>query len=34
MPQMGGMRGGYQGYAPPMAPRMQKQTFGGPFGGY
>ena len=31
---MGGMRGGYQGYAPPMAPRMQKQTFGGPFGGY
>jgi len=54
MPQMGGMRGGYQGYAPPMAPRMQnmtilggpnnpqislptrmqRQTFGGPFGGY
>ena len=36
MPQMGGsrLRGGYQGYAPPMAPRMQRQTFGGPFGGY
>jgi|TARA_A100001391_G_scaffold62560_1_gene39016 hypothetical protein len=34
MPQMGGMQGGYQGYAPPMAPRMQRQTFGGPFGGY
>lgn len=34
IPQMGGMRGGYQGYAPPMAPRMQRQTFGGPFGGY
>tara|TARA_R100001510_G_scaffold52608_2_gene53456 strand:+ start:277 stop:999 length:723 start_codon:yes stop_codon:yes gene_type:complete len=34
MPQMGGMQGGYQGYAPPVAPRMQRQTFGGPFGGY
>ena len=36
MPQMGGsrLRGGYQGYAPPMAPRVQRQTFGGPFGGY
>ena len=34
MPQMGGMQGGYQGYAPPMAPRMQRKTFGGPFGGY
>ena len=34
MPQMGAMRGGYQGYAPPMAPRMQNRSFGGPFGGY